>query len=270
MASQPLPLVQTRLSKFGVVEEYAYPPGKAETGEVHAHREVQVCLSLDFPGRYAYGKQVHDVPIGAVSVLDAWIPHAPRDPMDRDRSSHYVVMYLDPVELRSSVDLRDTAPLAGVVRVDREAVNRFRRLHRTLMSSGSLLQQDERYRELAQVLLDPDPAPVADVAMPSLVRARDYIAAHVVESIALRDVAAVAGLTPWHFTRAFRRQFGIPPHRLQLWLRIDRARRWLAEGMSGSDVAQRAGFADQSHFIRCFKRLTGTTPSRFRTGRYSR
>jgi len=47
------------------------------------------------------------------------------------------------------------------------------------------------------------------------------------------------------------------------------ARRLLADGLSGADVAHRTGFADQSHFIRHFKQMTGTTPTRHAQARRS-
>jgi AraC-like DNA-binding protein len=80
----------------------------------------------------------------------------------------------------------------------------------------------------------------------------------------VRDVAAEADLSPWHFVRAFRRRFGMPPHHFQLWMRVDAARRLLAEGLRGSEVAHITGFADQSHLVRSFKRMLRTTPARYR------
>jgi AraC-like DNA-binding protein len=257
-----LPTIVSWNSRIGLIEEYEYPPAPAETGVVHAHREMQICLSLDFPGSYLYRGRRHDVPAEAVSILDGWEPHAPRDPVDRDRPSHYIVIYVDPVEFRLSVDRPPAAPLDGVVHVDTGIVARFRTLYRALASRASPLQQDERYRELAGAVLGSGATmPVPDPAPRALLRARDYIAAHASARIGLEEVAAVAGLTPWHFARAFRRHFGIPPHRFQLGLRIDLARRLLADGVPGSEVAHRTGFADQSHLIRCFKRMTGTTPA---------
>jgi AraC-like DNA-binding protein len=46
-------------------------------------------------------------------------------------------------------------------------------------------------------------------------------------------------------------------------MRVDVARGLLAAGVPSSDVAQRAGFADQSHLVRSFKRLLRTTPARY-------
>ncbi len=266
MDSAQLPTVRAWNSSLGLIEEYEYPMGRAGEGRPHAHRDLQICLSLDFPGRYAYRGALHEVPVGAVSILDAWEPHAPRDPFDRDRLSHYVVIYANPVHFRTAVDLPAATPLAGTVHLNADVVEGFRRLYRALRMDESRLQQEARFGEFAGSVLCRGVRPVVMPASAPLVRARDYIAAHAVDRISLNEIAAVADLTPWHFARAFRRRFGIPPHAFQLAIRIDLARRLLADGVSASEVAHRTGFADQSHFIRCFKRTIGTTPARFRAG----
>ena len=263
MPSISSPTVRAWNSSLGVIEEYEYPIGKAGEGRLHAHHDIQICLSLDFPGRYTYRGAVHDVPIGSVSVLDAWEPHAPRDPFDRDRLSHYIVIYADPVRFRTLVDLPATTPLAGAVHLNEEVVERFRRLYCALRVDESLLQQEMRFGEFATSVLCRGASPAAMPALAPILRARDYLAAHAVERVSLKEIAAIADLTPWHFLRAFRRRFGMPPHRFQLSLRIDLARRLLADGLSGSEVAHRTGFADQSHLIRHFKRMTGTTPASY-------
>jgi AraC-like DNA-binding protein len=268
VATHTAPTVRAWDSRFGLVEEYEYPPGPADTVPMHAHREMQICFSLDFPGRYAYRGEVHDVPVGAVSILDSWEPHAASDPYDRDRPCHYVVVYVDPEELRRAIDLPPDAASAAPVRTDAAIVHEFRALYRAL-AFGSPLEQDERYRALAGAVLSrqtiPPTAPAwPDAAPASLCRARDYIAAHALERIGLAEIAAQADLSPWHFARAFQRRFGLPPHRFQLWMRIDRARHLLAAGMPGALVAQLTGFADQSHFVRCFKKMVRTTPRRYR------
>jgi AraC-like DNA-binding protein len=228
---------------------------------------MQICLSLDFPGRYLYRGQLHDVPAGAVSILDSWEPHAASDPCDRDRLAHYVVMYVDPVEFRSSMEWTADAPIDRPVRTDPVTVQRFRALHRALSTDASPLELDEHYDALASRLLNRGVRPIPKPSAASLVRARDYIAAHAVERISVRDVARQADLSPWHFVRTFRRRFGMTPHRFQLWMRIDVARGLLAAGMPSSDVAQRAGFADQSHLVRSFQRLLRMTPARYARAR---
>jgi len=257
------PITRAWKSRFGLVEEYEYPRGRADALPLHAHREMQICLSLDFPGRYAYRGQVLDVPAGAVSVLDSWEPHAASDPCDRDRLSHYVVMYVDPVVFRSSMESPAGAPIDRPVRTDAVTVQRFRALHRALSTGASPLEQDEHYHALAGRLLDRGVRPVLAPSITALVRARDYIAAHAGDRIGIRDAAKQADLSPWHFVRAFRRLFGMTPHQFQFWMRVDAARGLLASGVPSSEVAQRTGFADQSHLVRSFKRVLRTTPARY-------
>jgi AraC family transcriptional regulator len=74
-------------------------------------------------------------------------------------------------------------------------------------------------------------------------------------------LAREAGLSPAHFARAFKESVGRAPHQYLLDLRLERARHWLdAPEATLSDVALRAGFADQAHFTRFFKRRYGITP----------
>ena len=68
-------------------------------------------------------------------------------------------------------------------------------------------------------------------------------------------------MSPAHFARAFKETMGLGPHQYLLHLRLERARRMLdAEDAVLSNIAQRAGFADQAHFTRLFKREYGVTP----------
>ncbi len=77
--------------------------------------------------------------------------------------------------------------------------------------------------------------------------------------------AHVVGVHPDHLARAFRLRFGAPIGSYLRRLRLDWAAMRLETGDEGiSAVALRAGFADQSHFTRTFKRHTGLTPQAYR------
>ena len=60
--------------------------------------------------------------------------------------------------------------------------------------------------------------------------------------------------------RAFTREYGMPPHAYTNQLRLSEARRLIAAGHRLSDAAASAGFYDQSHLTRMFKRAYGVTP----------
>lgn len=75
------------------------------------------------------------------------------------------------------------------------------------------------------------------------------------------DLERVAGLDRWTIARQFRAAFGTSPTRFRTLRRIDRARTLMRAGHPLGEVAQLAGFADQSHLTRTFKRTYGTTPA---------
>lgn len=87
------------------------------------------------------------------------------------------------------------------------------------------------------------------------------------ESWTLDALAAEAGVHPVHLSRAFRRFRGRTPGEYLLELRVRHVCERLADpALPLADLALEAGFADQSHCNRVFKRLTGTTPGAFRAG----
>lgn len=91
-----------------------------------------------------------------------------------------------------------------------------------------------------------------------------YVDDHLGSRLSLGDLAAVAGVSRFHFARQFRLRTGETPMGYVLRRRVERARQLLLErGCRVCDVAALLGFADQSHFTRTFKRFVGVSPSRY-------
>ena len=94
-------------------------------------------------------------------------------------------------------------------------------------------------------------------------RVIDYLDSHFGEDLSLETLAGIACLSPFHFIRVFSRQTGLTPHAWMMQLRAHKAKELLGRGLAIADVAAQAGFADQSHLSRVFKRLLGYTPGQF-------
>jgi AraC family transcriptional regulator len=94
----------------------------------------------------------------------------------------------------------------------------------------------------------------------------EYIEGHLDASPTLEQMAAVAGVSTYHFAHQFKRATGLPPYQYVIMRRVERAEQLLRAGtdLPLAEIAARAGFADQSLFCRHFKRLVGVTPGRFR------
>ena len=99
----------------------------------------------------------------------------------------------------------------------------------------------------------------------ALRRVREYVMAHLDENISVQVLAAIVGLSRYHFARAFKQSEGVTPHRFLLLCRVQRAQDLLAgTEMPLSQIALAAGFSDQSHCSRRFRELVGLTPSKYR------
>ncbi|PYJ84566.1 MAG: hypothetical protein DME22_12360 [Verrucomicrobia bacterium] len=96
---------------------------------------------------------------------------------------------------------------------------------------------------------------------------RDYIDAKFAEDISLDDLSRLTGLSAYHLLRSFREEIGLPPYQYQLQRRVLHAMRRIRAGDSLASAAVDAGFVDQSHLNRHFKRILGVTPGRFRGSR---
>ncbi len=104
----------------------------------------------------------------------------------------------------------------------------------------------------------PEPDSVRFLGVQAMIEAR------CTESLTLDEMASEAGMSRYHFVRAFSRVVGMTPHAWQLDMRIQRARSLLDQGMPLADAALQLGFADQSHFQRAFKQRVAATPGEYR------
>jgi AraC family transcriptional regulator len=96
-------------------------------------------------------------------------------------------------------------------------------------------------------------------------RLKAFVEEHLSQPLRVADLSGAVGLSATHFSRAFGRSFGEPPHVYLIQRRIDRARHlMLTSDISLSDLAAACGFSDQAHFCRLFRRYTGRTPAVWR------
>jgi AraC-like DNA-binding protein len=100
-----------------------------------------------------------------------------------------------------------------------------------------------------------------------LLRARDAMDRAYAEPLDVRSVAAVAHVSPAHFSRSFRSVFGETPHRYLQRRRVERSMFLLREtDRSITDVCFDVGFTSLGTFSRTFREIVGETPSGYRRG----
>ena len=96
-------------------------------------------------------------------------------------------------------------------------------------------------------------------------RVLDYVEGHLEEDISLSSLAKEAGMSLFHFSRAFRQSTDQSPYQYVLHRRIERAKALLRSSeFTVSEVGLRTGFVQQNHFARLFQKKSGVTPTAFR------
>lgn len=96
-------------------------------------------------------------------------------------------------------------------------------------------------------------------------RAEEYLRAHFSEHLNLVTVSAAVGVHPVHLARQFRKHYSCTAGDYVRRLRVEYACQELGKsGSSLAEIASAAGFSDQSHFSKVFRRLTGMTPAEYR------
>lgn len=239
----------------------------------HSHEGFAIgaveCGALGF---YYRGENVV-APAGAVNLANAGEPHTGHAAAETGWT--YRMFYFDAHILGKAASEMRGRPgdipffKAGVIHDDSLA-RIVRTLHMNL-EEGSLsrLERESRFLWMLTHLIARHadaPPPLQAVGRESRrVRlAREVIEAHYSENIPLARLAALTGLSAFHLVRVFRGETGLPPHAYQTQVRINKARALLQKGWTIATTAFEVGFADQSHFTRCFKHITGVTPGLYR------
>ncbi len=109
------------------------------------------------------------------------------------------------------------------------------------------------------------PVALASPGVRQIAQSITYMSEHFHEPLKVGTLAALAGLSPAHFSVLFKQQTGCSPHAYLHLLRMHRAAQWLTGGdLSVKTLAERLGYQDPFHFSRQFKAFSGKAPSDYR------
>jgi AraC family transcriptional regulator len=187
------------------------------------------------------------------------------------RSNSFVAMYFDPEAVREDLGARYARHSPAPFAYARDA-----QLRGTLKKLETLVrapQVDDLHAESLCLLASLEIFGVLADAQGRLsdrqvTAVTDYVEGHLQDPISLADLAAVAGLSRFHFSRAFKAATGQNPHAFVQHRRIMRAFDLLATGdLPVEEIARSVGFMGAPQFRRVFRDLTGTSPLQYRKQR---
>jgi AraC-like DNA-binding protein len=245
----------------------------------HAHETFTFALIEDGIEEFSYGGSLLRAGPGGVAMLNPDMVHTGQ--AGTATGWAYRVLYPDPglvAEVAADLGWRRGTPFfPETVVYDARSARLLRAAHvaaehgdrlasATLLRAalGGLLCAHARPGDRAGLPRNPGRSPAAVHAVSEL------LAEQLDDPPSLDDLALATGMSPFALVRAFRRETGLPPHAYVNHLRVRLARRLLDGGTAPADVAATAGFADQAHLTRHFKRVVGVPPGAYQLERGAR
>ncbi len=253
------------------IEARSVQDGSRVCYDRHSHDTFSIGAITGGHSIYLNGKVQERVDVGAVVVVNPGDVHACNPIGDKPWS--YRLLYVDALwlsqlqhELGSSQSLDFRAFSTTVTRAP-DLYSGLNRLYAILNDEyADHLQKHSaaiHFFSEAQRKLDPIRHARED-ANHKLVRAAEYINDNFTRPLRLEDICTAADLSASYLIRAFKEHYGMTPHEYQINRRIEYSRVQLRQGHRIAEVALDAGFSDQAHFQRVFKRIVAATPGQYR------
>ena len=253
------------------IEARSIQDGRQICYDRHAHETFSIGAVTGGRSTYLNGRSQERIGAGVVVLMNPDDVHA-CNPLD-DHPWSYRMMYVDVAWLtRLQHELgfsenQDFRAFSAIMSTEPSLYRGLNRLYAVLTDT----QTDTLHKHTAaieffthvQQSLNPAPALAKDANL-KLKRAADFISEHCTRSLSLEEICASADLSASYLIRAFKQHYGMTPHAYLINRRLQFGRAQLKRGHRIADVALEAGFADQAHFQRAFKRFHAATPRQYR------
>jgi len=246
----------------------------------HSHTQWSLGAITQGQSTFIYRDDELNVSAGCLVIMNPNWVHA-CNPIDNQPWA-YLMLYVDSdwlTRLRFEAGLLDELcwqDLATATLSDKKWFADYCQLAECLLDSDSeLLEKQTAVVEyLTALMFELAGRPVEPVAKtPEVLQMlADYLkansmadsAANSEAQVSLDTLCELSGYSPGHLIRCFKQHFGFTPHAYLINYRIQCAQEALKRGQSIAETAVNAGFADQPHFQRTFKKLLAVTPKQYR------
>lgn len=274
MKTQAKITVKAWQKKGILLELYDYTAGSVEPLPKHSHDEYQLGLSFNCQGEYYYRGSYNPIPVGSMSIIHSGEVHSPSQRTSLPTPATFLMMHVDSSLLKAiaseiaskevnfpffpQVSIRDrqiTALFQNFYIAEKFLLTKLERESLLLDLFASLITRHAQERPSVKL---------PKTVKPAIARVCDFLRCHYADNPSLEELANIAGLSRYYLSRSFRQEMGVSLSAYQMQIRIDRAKKLLAQGRSIAIAACETGFYDQSHLGLHFKRLVGTTPGNYK------
>lgn len=170
---------------------------------------------------------------------------------------------LDASSIRTSMDYR---PFRDDLERNEVIKSRYQQLFSALLNESTLLEVQSRLYDFLEASLgqctqtQPMRTPSA-----TLTRVKEKLLDEIAQTHELQTLSQEVGMSRYQLLRAFKHQYGLPPHAYLMDEKIKRAKVMLKSGQEIAQVAYDLGFTDQAHFQKHFKKRIAVTPKYYQS-----
>lgn len=238
----------------------------------HSHAQWSIGAITEGQSTFCYRDDRCQVGAGDLVLMNPEWVHA-CNPIDNQPWA-YLMLYIDAewlTALRYKLGLLaelEWQDIGTAIVSERRFYLGFCQMVSSLLSSQTALQDKQSavityLSQLMEALANNQNQPLKEV--PGVIRKlADFLDDNATQEVSLDVMCHRTGYSSGHLIRTFKQYFNLTPHAYQVNRRIQRGQRELRRGRSIVDAALTAGFTDQPHFQRTFKRLVAATPNQYR------
>lgn len=141
--------------------------------------------------------------------------------------------------------------------------NIFKNFYQTTTNSSLLLEKQSLFtncvENIYKLIIEKQTNVKKDCSFREVDLVKNYIREFYNRNISIDELSNLTSTSKFHLIRTFRKKFGIPPHKYQIYLLIKN----ICDEIHKGKPINILFFTDQSHFINCFKRIMGVTPNQY-------
>lgn len=240
--------------------------------DAHSHDEFSFGIIQQGRAQYRNRQQEHRIGTGDIVTINPSDVHSCNP--ERGKWS-YSMLFVDALELGEvQADILqssrqpshfDYQPFAADCSRDKTVKHRYVQLFQSLNQESNPLRAQSCLYDFVETAFSLNCDQSIGSSPPSLRRIKEALLDDIRGDHQLSQLATEVEMSRYQFLRAFKHQFGLPPHAYLMDEKIKRAKVMLKKGLAISDVAYTLGFSDQAHFHRHFKKRLAVTPKYYQS-----
>ena len=238
----------------------------------HAHETFSIGFVTQGRCTYLNGRTRQPIRAGTVVLMNPGDVHACNPSHDEPWSYcmfYFDVAWLTGIQQELGVSPNGSfRPFSATASTQSELYSRMRHLHCVLTDQhADSLTKHSAVLTTMTVVQQTLGSPLRPLQLrnPRLERAAQFIRDNCAQPLKMDDICSAADLSPSYLIRAFKDRYGLTPHAYLTNCRVEFSRSELRRGRPIAEVANAAGFCDQAHMQRSFKKLVAATPGQYRT-----